>query len=63
MHGVGLLLPGLREITTTFNGGANNGLSESMQFSAATCALGTMGQATFTDVNGNVSTKTLNRCF
>lgn len=63
VHGVTCCYPVSGTITTSFSGGVNNGLSESMTFSAATCELGTMGQATFTDVNGNVSTKTLDRCF
>jgi hypothetical protein len=62
-HEVGCCYPISGSITTTFKGGSNDGLQETLSFSAATCELNTLGQATFTDVNGAVSTKTLDHCF
>jgi hypothetical protein len=64
MHDISLhcCYPTGGSVKTTFAGGANDGKFETATFSAATCALGTMGQVSFVDVNGTTSTKTLTHC-
>lgn len=62
VHEKGCCYPISGTVTTTFSGGPNDGKHESMTFSDATCELGTLGQVEFTDINGNVSTKTLTQC-
>lgn len=49
-------------IVTSFTGGLNVGLQETMTFTSATCASSTPGLVQFIDVNGNSSTKTLTHC-
>lgn len=58
----GCCYPVSGSVTTSFTGGPNNGKKESMTFSDATCALDTMGQVEFTNVNGEVGTMTLTHC-
>jgi hypothetical protein len=61
-HIYGCCYPNGGSYQTTFSGGANNGKSETLSFSAATCTLGTLGQATLTNIYGVTSTVNLTHC-
>ena len=59
--GGGCCFPTSGSVTTTFSGGVNDGLSETMTFSSATCTAATLGEVAFTNINGTVGTEDSDR--
>ena len=59
----GCCYPTSGSVTTSFTGGANDGLSESFAFSSSTCQSASLGQVSYTDVTGRVGTYALSHCF
>ena len=62
LHVKNCCFPVSGSVATSFTGGANDGLTETMTFSQDTCTLATLGQVQLTDINGNTFQKTLKHC-